>query len=290
MDDRDWLILKVLYEKMNITKTAETLYMTQPSLTKRIQQMEKEFKVTIVERGNKGVHFTPQGEFLARCADEMLDRLRKIKEQTLNIGEEVTGTLRLGVSNYISRYKLPRLLGLFRSAFPHVEFKVITGFSRTIFNQIYNHDIHVGIVRGEYAWPEAKSLLFEENVCVTSKEPVDLRELPRLPRIEYQSDSLLKDIIDHWWSRNYAEPPNVVMEVDIGDTCTEMVFNGLGYGILPSVFADKHPSLHRINLTDVDGKPIVRKTWMFYHEKSLELKIVKEFVEFVEALDFKHDL
>lgn len=290
MDDRDWLILKALYEKMNITKAAESLYITQPSLTKRLQQMEKEFKVTIVERGSKGVHFTPQGEFLAKCADEMLDRLREIKEQTLNIEEEVVGTLRLGVSNYISRYKMPRLLGLFRKKFPKVEFKVINGFSRTVFNHIYNQNVHVGIVRGEYDWPECKSLLFEENICVTSSSKLELEQLPQLPRIEYESDALLKDIIDHWWSRNFSEPPNVVMEVDKGDTCTEMVINGLGYGILPSVFADKHPHLHRINLTDKDGKPIVRKTWMFYHQKSLETKIVKAFVDFVEGLDFKHDI
>lgn len=290
MDDRDWLILKVLYEKRNITKTAESLYITQPSLTKRIQQMEKEFKFTIVERGSKGVQFTPQGEFLAKSADEMRDHLRRIKEQALNMEDEVIGTLRIGVSNYISRYKLPRLLSLFRKEFPKVEFKVVTGFSRSVFNQIYNQHVHIGMVRGNYDWPESKSLLFEENICITSKDKIDLRELPQLPRIEYECDTLLRDIMNNWWSRNYSEPPHVVMEVDKGDTCTEMVINGLGYGILPSVFADKHPELHRVDLTDKNGQPIIRKTWMFYHEKSLQLKMVKEFVEFVEALDFKHDL
>ncbi len=222
MDDRDWLILKVLYEKMNITKTAQSLYITQPSLTKRIQQMEREFNVTIIERVSKGVQFTPQGEFLAKKADEMLNNLREIKEQTLNMEEEVIGTLRLGVSNYISRYKLPRLLSLFHQQFPRVEFKVVTGFSRSIFNHIYNQEVHIGMVRGEYDWPEAKTLLFEENICVTSKDPVQLNELPQLPRIEYECDALLKDIMDNWWSRNYSVAPNIVMEVDKGDTCTEM--------------------------------------------------------------------
>lgn len=290
MDDRDWLILKVLYEKKNITKTAQSLYTSQPALTKRIQQMEKEFQVAIIERGTRGVHFTPQGEYIAKCADEMLNRLRQIKEAALNMDEEVVGTLRLGVSNFISKHKLPRLLKLFRERFPKVDFKVTTGWSREVFNLIYNQDVHIGIVRGDYQWAESKLLLFEENICVASKEKINLHDLPSLPRIEYETDTLLKPIIDNWWSGTFSQPPLIGMEVDKGDTCKEMIINGLGYGILPSVLVENHGDLHRINLTDAQGKPIIRKTWMFYHHKSLEMKLIKEFVEFVEKLDFKHDI
>lgn len=54
MNERDWHILKVLHEHRNITKTAQSLYISQPSLTKRIQQIEKEFNLKIVERGTRG--------------------------------------------------------------------------------------------------------------------------------------------------------------------------------------------------------------------------------------------
>ena len=87
MDEQDWIILKVLFEKKNITKTAESLYISQPSLTKKIQQIEKEYHVEMVIRGTKGVHFTPQGEYIAQCADEMLNRLQQIKDTLLNMGE-----------------------------------------------------------------------------------------------------------------------------------------------------------------------------------------------------------
>jgi DNA-binding transcriptional LysR family regulator len=77
------------------------------------------------------------------------------------------------------------------------------------------------------------------------------------------------------------------MEVDKAETCKEMVLNGLGYGILPSVLVQEQQNLHQIILKDKEGNPIVRKTWMLYHEKSLEAKVIKAFVEFVEKLDFK---
>jgi DNA-binding transcriptional LysR family regulator len=94
-------------------------------------------------------------------------------------------------------------------------------------------------------------------------------------------------MIDNWWSGEFSQPPFVGMEVDKAETCKEMVLNGLGYGILPSVLVQEQQNLHQIILKDKEGNPIVRKTWMLYHEKSLEAKVIKAFVEFVEKLDFK---
>lgn len=287
MDERDWLILKVLYEKNNITKSAEILYMSQPSLTKRIQQIEKEFNLTIVSRGTRGVQFTPQGEYLAKCADEMLERHRRIKETVRNMDQEVSGTLRIAVSNFITRHKLPQLLKLFREQFPKVSYKVTTGWSREVFQLAYNRDVQIGIVRGDYQWPESRQLLFEENICIVSTEHIEIQDLPALPRIDYETDALLKSMIDNWWSGNFSQPPFIGMEVDKADTCKEMVTSGLGYGILPSVLVVNRNDLYKIDLKDDAGKPLVRKTWMLYREESMDLKVVKEFVHFIGKLDFK---
>ena len=58
MKNIDWKILKVLYEKRSITKAAESLFMTQSALTKRLQSIENEWGRRIVERTSRGVIFT----------------------------------------------------------------------------------------------------------------------------------------------------------------------------------------------------------------------------------------
>ncbi|WP_166240239.1 LysR family transcriptional regulator [Paenibacillus turpanensis] len=290
MDYQDWTILKMLYEKKNMTKTAQVLFIAQPSLTRRIQQMENEFNVTLVQRGTRGVQFTPQGEYLAKCADEALRHLQHAKEAVLNIGDEVTGTLRLGVSNYISKNKLPKLLKRFREQYPKVEFKVVTGWSGDVFDLVYNQDVHIGFVRGDYKWPESKLLLFHEHISIASIEPFEIEQLPFLPRIEYEMDPLMKATINRWWNGTFSHPPSIGMEVDKGDTCKEMVLNGLGYGILSSALIDHIPDVVKIPITDEQGKPIIRNTWMVYHDHSLELKTIQAFVRFVESIDFTNDL
>jgi DNA-binding transcriptional LysR family regulator len=282
MDERDWMVLQTLYKEKNITKAAQHLYISQPALTNRLQQLEKEFGVKIVNRGRRGVQFTPQGEYLAKSAHEMLLNIQKIKENVLNMEEKVAGTLRLGVSTFFTDYILPNLLKLFKERYPTIEFKVTTGFSSHIAHLIYNQDVHIGIVKGDFSWKDHKHLLFEETICIASKEKIDIHNLPNLPRIDYHTDSLLKNSIDNWWSEHFTQPPLVSIEVDKVDTCKKMVVNGLGYAILPNMILNDVNDVYKTDITTIDGNPIVRKTWMFYHKDSLELNIVKAFVEFME--------
>lgn len=282
LDERDWMVLQTLYKEKNMTKAAQLLYISQPALTNRLQQLEKEFGVQIVNRGRRGVQFTPQGEYLAKSAHEMLLAIQKIKENVLNMEDQMVGTLRLGVSNFFTDYMLPDLLKRFKDQYPDIEFKVTTNFSSHIAHLIYNQDVHIGIIKGDYNWKDQEHLLFEETICIASKEKIDINNLPNLPRIDYHTDSSLKNSIDKWWSEHFNQPPLISIEVDKVDTCKKMVMNGLGYAILPSLIVKDVNDLYITNLTSIDGKPIVRKTWMIYHKDSLNLNIVKAFVDFVE--------
>jgi DNA-binding transcriptional LysR family regulator len=67
-------------------------------------------------------------------------------------------------------------------------------------------------------------------------------------------------------------------------TCKEMVKNGLGYAILPSRIVANIPNIHTLNLKDATGNCITRKTWMIYNNDTLQLPIVKLFVNFVKKV------
>ncbi|MGG5255382.1 LysR family transcriptional regulator [Neobacillus sp. SM06] len=291
MDYRDWEILKVLYSQKNLTKAAKLLFISQPALTNRLKHLQEELGVKIVTRESRGIHFTPQGEYLVHCADEALAHYQKVKEHVRNMSNNenntVAGILKLGVSNFFANYELPSLLKLFKMKYPHVEFKVTTGWSKDITQFIHNKDVHVAFVRGNYSDRGLrKHLLFEETISIASKEEIHMANLPHLPRVDYQGDFLLKSLIDHWWAENYTEPPLISIEVDQVETCKEMVINGLGYGILSSRMLNNAGDLYKIDLTDQKGKPILRKTWMFYHKESLEWNVVKAFVNFVEHIQY----
>jgi len=286
LDERDWLIIHILYEKKNITKTGQALFISQPALTARLRQIEENLGTKLVYRSGKGIHFTPQGEYLAKCSTEMLGRMREIKDHLVNMHEDVQGTLRIAASHYMTKYKLPRLLKLFKTSYPRIEFKVTTTWSKEVLNLVNNHDVHLGFIRGDYPWPAEKQLLFEEPMCIASTDPIEISELPRLPMISYRSEEFAQLLIDNWWRENFALPPLISMEVDRVDTCKDMVLNGHGFAIMPSLIVNDTDAIHKTVITDKNNTPLLRRTWLIYQKDLLDINAVKAFVKFLEPIDF----
>ncbi|WCF11094.1 LysR family transcriptional regulator [Paenibacillus thiaminolyticus] len=287
MEEKDWIILETLHHEQNITKAAEKLYISQPALTYRLQQLEKEFGVKIVNRGRRGIQFTPQGEHLVKYATDMRLQLRQTKEFLRNMDNKVTGILRLGVASNIATYILPSILKQFLEQYPDVEVRVMTDWSSNLVHSVYSQHVHIGMIRGDYDWPDEKHLMMEENICIVSKHEIRLQDLPSLPRINYKTEPSLQNTIDLWWKERYSLPPNIAMEVDKMETGKEMVLNGLGYAILPTIVLGGQEDLYKINLTTQHGEPWKRKSWMIYRKESLNLTLIKEFVDFMKNRDFE---
>ncbi|MFP3728997.1 LysR family transcriptional regulator [Priestia filamentosa] len=282
MDKKDWRILEAVYAEKNITKAAERLYISQPTLTYRLQQIEKEFNIKLFYRGRRGVDFTDQGEMLVNYAKDMLKQRQKIEELLWNSGNEIRGTLRLSVSRTFAFYRLPQILKAFNEKFPKVEFNVNTGVNIEVLHSIYQQDSHIGIVRGEHSWPGKVVTLMQENIAILSSKKVNLEDLPSMRRISYKTDPTLEMVIDNWWKDNFSTPPISHMNVDNVEIAKRMVFNGLGYCIAPSIVLEDNDELYKIPLKDSKESPIIWNTRILYREELLELEMVKEFVHFIQ--------
>lgn len=281
MDAKDWIILETLYEVQNITKTAEKLYTSQPAISYRLQQIEDNFGVKLVFRNKKGIKFTSEGEYLVKYAKKMLDELRITKDYLRNLGGTIQGTLRLGVSGSFARHQLSNIMEKFIIQFPYVQVDLKTGYSSEIALLLKNDDVQIGIIKGDYSWNEQTHLLYQEHITIISKHEIDLENLPNLPRIGYRTDTFIKQKIEDWWDQKFTNPPSYVMQVDRVENCKEMVKTGLGYAIIPECCLTQHDNLttHHLYLED---KPLIRNTFMNYRDKSLELSVVKEFVNFIK--------
>ncbi|MDQ0203662.1 LysR family transcriptional regulator [Pectinatus haikarae] len=283
MEDRDWQIIQRIYIEKNITKAAQALYMSQPALTARLQHIEREFNVRIVHRSTRGIQFTPEGEYLVEKAAQMTDQMRHIKNEVQELFSENAGTLEIGASNYLTMYVLPVLLEQFKKKYPAVKYRVVTSWSKNIFTLLYNQKIQVGFASIDYGGCKNKHLMFEEPVYMVYREPFAMSDLPELPRIEYDSDYLLKGQLDKWWRENFKKPPQVSMHVSNLENCKRMVVHGLGYAPLPAHIIREHNDiLHRLTIVEKSGDPITRKTWMIHSDLNNDMPIVKLFVDFVK--------
>lgn len=287
MNFQDWEMLAALHDTKNITHAAQSLFLSQPTLTSRLKKLENYYGVPLIIRKRRGITFTPEGSTLAQHAKKMLHEQIMIEERLKNMKEHVTGTLRVGVSNFFALHKMPKLLRLFNQKYPDVECQVVSGWSSDMHRSLLNHDVHIGLIKGDYPWQGEKELLYEEDICVAAPWEFTWEELPTLPRIDYYTDARMKNKIDHWWYHHYQESPYVNIQVNQVETCKEMVINKLGYAILANLVVEPYPELITKTLYDQNGQSITRKTWMYFHPESLQLNMVRAFTEFIRSMDVK---
>lgn len=287
MEERDWQIIKTLYEQKNITKTAKLLYISQPTLTARIKQIEDALGTKLLYRGNKGITFTETGECAVKFADKILGELQDFKETITNMQEDVVGTLRIAAPSILARYFLPKLLGKFQDMYPKAKFTVQIAQSSDVISLASALSIHFGFVRNDFDWCEDERLLLTKNyVCAVAAQPFKLEDLPNMVRVDYDTDQYYQNLLDSWWNETFNDSPIIGTRVSNLDLCKEMVFNGLGYGILPSILLEEYPQLYSIPLVHKDGSKLERKTWLIYKKDLLELRLPKVFLEFIIDSDF----
>lgn len=287
MEERDWLIIKTLHEQKNITKTAEKLYLSQPTLTARIKHIEDVLGTKLLYRGNKGITFTDTGEYAVKFADKILKEIRTFKENITAMQNDVAGTLRIAAPAIIVKYYFPKLLAAFQNLYPKVKFDVRVACSSDLQKLASSMEIHFGFLRNENDWPDDEKILLSVNhVCAVSTQKFKLSDLPNMIRVDYDTDKYYKDMLDNWWDEVFNEAPIIGTKVSNLDMCKEMVFNGLGYGILPSILLKEVPGLYSIPLVHKDGKIMERKTWLIYKKENMDLRLPKTFRDFLEDADF----
>ena len=288
MDERDWQIISLLYKHKNITKTANELYISQPSLTGRIKLIEKDLGVSLLTRSNRGVEFTPQGLFAAEFANRLLTEITGFRENLSSLGKEVAGVIEIGATSIIGRYYLPGLLESFNKNYPLVKFRISIESSTELLKMLKSGVIDFGIVKHVKGFEEEeKALLITYNVVIANAKPFRLEELPDMKQVSYPYEDQYRELLTDWWNDNFARPPKVTSRVANLDLCKEMVFNGLGYSVLPEILIPESPvPLYTEKMYFKDGRIFDRQTWLACKKKTLGKALQKLFYEFAVHSDF----
>ena len=123
--------LNVFYtvaRRLNFTKAAAELYITQPAVTKHIKELENQFKVSLFERsGNKKITLTPAGETLLEYTTQLLNTYRELEYDMNMLVNKHSGTLHIGASNTVAQYIIPPVLAQFHKKFKDIQVVLITG-------------------------------------------------------------------------------------------------------------------------------------------------------------------
>ena len=148
MFDFRFQVFQAVAKRLNFTKAAAELYITQPAVTKHIHELERQFKVKLFDRNGSGIKLTSAGETLLQHTEQLFSVYRNLEFEMNHLSQKHKGKLRLGASTTIAQYVLPPVLAAFHKKFSEIQITLITNNTEQIENALKNSEIDLGIIEG----------------------------------------------------------------------------------------------------------------------------------------------
>src|ERR687898_49098 len=201
--------------RQNLSRAAEALFVSQPTLTARLQSLESSLGEQLFVRTRRGMRLTEAGEAFLPYAEHAVTALADGRERLGELRRGVAGRLVLGAPPTVSTYPLPALLARFSATHPNVRLAVKTGTSEEVLEMVLHDQVQLGIMR---------SLIHQEIESV----PLYTDNLVLIGR----SSSYLEFTTATF--RQAGVLPYSVLELDNIEAAKKMVEQGLGVSLVPA--------------------------------------------------------
>ena len=146
----------------SFTKAAEMLNYSQSGISRMINDLEKEWGVSLLERGRSGVRLTSDGLKLLPFAKSMCSEYRKLQTQVEELNGLKSGLIRIGTFSSVATHWLPKIISRFQKDYPNIDYELLLGDYAEIEKWISEGRVDFGFVRLP-TLPEFETFLLEED-------------------------------------------------------------------------------------------------------------------------------
>jgi len=241
-------IWEVAHHDLNVSATAQSLYTSQPGISKQIRLLEDELGVEVFSRSGKHLtRVTPAGERIIATAGEILRKVDSIKQIAQEFSNERKGTLTLSTTHTQARYALPPIIKKFISAYPDVSLHMHQGTPMQICEMTVDGTADFAIATEAlelfsdlvmmpcYRWN--RCVIVPKGHPLTKVGELTLEELAAHPLVTYVFGFTGRSKLDEAFS-NRGLSPKVVFTAADADVIKTYVRLGLGVGIVAHMAVD----------------------------------------------------
>ncbi len=274
----------------SFSRAAEALRLTQPSVTARIQSLERDLGETLFDRNGRGVTMTEAGTAFLPHAQRVLKALHDGRDAIHSLQELELGTLRLGAAPTITTYVLPGLLKEFCMRYPGIEVSVRTEHSDQIAQMVLTDEVQVGLERS-ISHPDVVTVpLYDDEVVLVAsarypfakEDTASIEQVSEQPLIMFSRGSGYYALVDNAL-RQAGVLVAPTMELDNMEATKKMVEEGLGIAILPKVAVDREVRAGELRHIQVHGLTMPKRQIALIYRRGRPLSRAAEaFVRLLE--------
>lgn len=246
----------------NLSRAAEEMFLTQPTLTARLKALEEELGDQLFVRTSRGMRLTEAGREFMPYAERIVGILHEGKRHLEELRGITGGRLVLGASPGVGTYALPGLLERFSGAYPRVSVSVKTGHSEDILEMTLREEVQLGLTRA-MSHPEIESLpLYQDELVLivdpdhrfTRRGSASLAEIGEEQLIFFDNDSSYYDQTQTMF-RDAGFRELRTMEVDNIEAAKRMVEHRLGVAFLPRTAVVRSVAAGNLVIVAVEDGP-----------------------------------
>ena len=200
-------------QEENITKAAQLLHVTQPTLSRQLMQLEDELGVKLFERSNHSIVLTSDGLLLKRRAQEIVSLAEKTKRE-LTTEKELSGEIEIGSGEFKSFSLLADVIAAFSKKHPGVRFHLNSGNADTIKERLENGGLDIGLLadpvdisRYEFTrlpQKETWGIIAHKDFAIAKRPFVTPKDLIGLPLI-LPHRRMVREEIQNWFGDLYGD-------------------------------------------------------------------------------------
>ena len=278
----------------SFSKAAKELYLTQPTISNNIQNLEKELKTTLLDRKSKTITLTDSGKAFYKYAAELINIRDQAKFDIMRQYDKIEGKIEINASSIPEQYILPYIIKDFTKKYPQVSFSVTHKNSKDIVDDIFKGKQNFGIVGAKYCSRMLEYIDFYEDELVLAvpnndsypmsiDKPLDMNILfseKFIFRKKGSGTRLLVEqrLLDKGIS---LDDLNIVSLIDSNEMIKKMIELELGVSFISKLSIKNEIDLELIKPFRVKGLSLKRNFYFVYCKNRTLSPIAEVFKEFL---------
>lgn len=304
MDFRQLHYLTVVARCRNVTKAADSLYISQSALSHYIRNVEEELGVRLFDRSTNPISLTAAGKVYMDSAQRILMENERLTKELRDITNHMTGTLTLGTSTDRCSYMVPKLLPRFMEMYPGIRVNVEVSGGQRLQDMLREGEIDMMLLPG---LPEdndqglASEVLYTEELIlaakpgtITQEDRVEGRHIVRpralngLPFFLQEQGHKNRSFCDSFFRRNRVRP-DIRQEFRSNITCYRMAATGAGVSIIPFMTTQLANPGQPVELFSIGDPPALWEVRIFYRKDAYLGLPEKDLIALARDI-FSHEL
>ena len=281
-------IFLAVAEEENVTRAAERLYMTQPAVTRTVQELEEHLGLQLFDRIGRRLYLNEMGTLFRQKTMAVLSAYEDLEETASHLEERAA--LRVGSSITIANYILPKVVKRFQERYPDTSVRVQVDNARAVEAMVVEHAVDLGLVEG--ALCDASLMVVELSsyslsiVCSPDHPlagaglitPADLLRHSLLLR---EPGSAIRDVFDSALVLHNLVAVPIWTSVN-STALLQGVRENLGISVLPRILVEDDIQSGRVAELAVQGLALTNRNQLAYLKEKRLTTAMKRFIELLQ--------